>query len=90
MGSDRFERWLKNIYHTEEDEISCSECFERVSGFVELELAGEDPAARMPEVRQHLDQCPACREEYQALRDLRQLEEEGELPSTDDLQDLIP
>lgn len=90
MRSDRFESWLKNIYHTEEEEISCTECFDLVSGFVDLELAGVDPSAKMPKVKQHLDQCPVCREEYQVLRDLRRLEEDGYLPSLDDLQALIP
>jgi hypothetical protein len=90
VKSDRFERWLKNIYATQEEEISCSECFDQVSGFVELELAGEDAVAKMPLLKQHLDQCPACRAEYETLRDLQNLENKGELPSLDDLQGLIP
>ncbi|HET9590405.1 MAG TPA: hypothetical protein VFO91_16580 [Anaerolineales bacterium] len=90
MKSDRFERWLRNIHHTQDEEISCSECFDSVSHFVEVELSGEDPAIKLPRVKQHLDQCPACREEYETLRDLRNLEEEGRLPSKDDLQNLIP
>ncbi len=89
MKSDRFERWLQNIYHTQDEEISCSECFDLVSHFVEVELAGEDAAARMPQLKQHLNQCPACREEYETLRDLQRLENEGELPSADDLQDKL-
>ena len=43
----------------------------------------------MPQLKQHLNQCRACRDEYEALRDLRRLEEKGEMPSLDDLQDLI-
>jgi len=87
---NRFERWLKNIYKTQEQEISCSECFDGVSHFVEVELAGQDAAAKMPQLKHHLDQCAVCREEYETLRDLARLENEGELPSSDDLQDLIP
>ena len=90
MKSDRFERWLQNIYHTQEEEISCSECFDSVSHFVEVELSGEDAVSKMPQVKQHLDQCRACREEYETLRDLARLERDGDLPSVDDLQDLIP
>ena len=90
MKRNRFRRWLQNIHKTEEKEISCSECFDSVSRFVELESSGEDPGLEMPQVKQHLDQCPACREEYETLRDLRRLEDEGDLPSVDDLQDLIP
>ena len=90
MKSDRFERWLKNIYDTQDAEISCSECFDMVSHFVEVELAGEDAASKMPQLKQHLGQCPACHAEYETLRDLQSLENKGELPSFEDLQGLIP
>ncbi len=87
MKRDRFERWLQNVYNTQDEEISCSECFDRLSHFVEVELSGTDAVAKMPKVKQHLDQCPACRAEYETLRDLQRLENEGKLPSADDLQD---
>jgi hypothetical protein len=89
MQRENFENWLKNIYETQEKEISCTECFDLVSQFVELETSGQDAAAKLPDVKQHLNQCPACRAEYETLRDLRRLEEEGGIPSLDDLQDLI-
>jgi hypothetical protein len=90
MDHRRFTHWLKNIYETRENEISCSECFDLVSRYVELEIAGEDAAGKMPELRHHLNQCRACRDEYEALRDLRRLEDDGELPSVDDLKNSIP
>ena len=90
MQKNRFERWLQNIHNTQDEELSCSECFDIVSHFVEVELSGKDAAAKMPQVKQHLDQCPACRAEYEVLRDLQRLENNAELPSIDDLQDLIP
>jgi Zn finger protein HypA/HybF involved in hydrogenase expression len=89
MNRDRFENWLRNIFETQDEEISCTECFDLVSRFVELEVSGQDAAAKMPQVKQHLDQCPACRSEYETLRDLRRQEEQGGMPSRDDLQDLI-
>ena len=89
MQTNRFERWLQNIHATQDDELSCSECFDQVSHFVELELSGMDAAQQMPQLEQHLSQCPACQQEYETLRDLGQLEDKGELPSVDDLQDLI-
>ena len=88
MGLKRFTKWLKNIYETQEEEISCSECFDLISRFVELEITGQDPAAKLPRVKQHLNQCRACRDEYETLRDLRLLEDKGEMPSLDDLQDM--
>lgn len=89
MKRDRFENWLRNIYETKDEEIYCTECFDLVSRFVELEASGENAVAKMPQVKQHLDQCQACREEYETLRELRRLEDEGGTPSLDDLQDLI-
>ena len=90
MDRHRFENWLKNIYETREEEISCTECFDLASRYVDLEISGQDAAARMPALKQHLDQCRACRDEYETLRDLRILEERGEFPSLDDLQNSIP
>lgn len=90
MKGKRFEQWLQNIHKTQDEEISCSDCFDLVSHFVEVELSGGDAVVQMPQLKQHLDQCPACREEYEALRDLTRLENEGGMPSLDDLQDLIP
>jgi len=89
MKSDRLENWLKNIYDTKDAEISCTECFDSVSHFVEVELSGDDAAIKMPQVKQHLGQCRACRDEYEALREIRQLENDGQFPSVDDLQNSI-
>ena len=89
MKRDHFESWLQNIYETQDEELSCSECFDLVSRFVELEISGENVEAQMPQIKQHLDQCQACRDEYETLRDLARFEDEGRAPSIDDLQDLI-
>jgi hypothetical protein len=48
-------------------EVGCDECFERLDEFVELELAGLDADAQIPGLRAHLDGCPACRDEHDAL-----------------------
>ena len=90
MQKHRLEHWLKNIHTTLDHELSCSECFDLVSHFVEVELSGGDAAGSMPLLKQHLDQCPACRGEYETLRELHILENKGELPSLNDLEDLIP
>jgi hypothetical protein len=51
-------------------EVGCDECLELLDEFVELELAGVDADARIPGLRAHLDGCPACRDEHDALREL--------------------
>lgn len=89
MQRRRFESWLKNIFETQDEEISCTECFDLVSRFVELEFSGENAAAQMPHLKQHLDQCKACRDEYEILLALARFENEGGAPSNDDLQNMI-
>lgn len=89
MDRNRFENWLKNIYETQDEEISCTECFDLVSRFVELQISRKDAEAKMPQLKQHLNQCRACRDEYETLRELRLLEEKGEMPALDDLKNLI-
>ena len=51
-------------------ELSCEACFEHLDEYVELELAGEDADGRVPGMREHLEGCPACREDHESLREL--------------------
>jgi hypothetical protein len=48
-------------------EAGCDECFERLDEYVEIELAGGDPARHAPAIAAHLEGCPTCREEWQTL-----------------------
>lgn len=85
MKRSQFERWVRQIYATEVEEISCSDCFDLVSQYVDLELKGDAADRNIPGLKQHLDQCRVCREEYEVLSDLTHLEAEGRAPSVDDL-----
>jgi hypothetical protein len=51
-------------------EIGCDECFDRLDEYVELALAGARADRAVPGMREHLQGCPACREEHDSLRDL--------------------
>ena len=48
-------------------EVSCDECFDLLDQYVELEIEGADADERIPGLRNHLDGCPACREEHDSL-----------------------
>lgn len=50
-----------------EEEISCAELFVRLDEYVEREVSKKDAAMLMPVIREHLDVCPECCEEYEAL-----------------------
>lgn len=86
MERPAWQRLVRDIAHTDDEEISCSECFDLVSDYVDLEIAGTVHERRLPQLEQHLQQCGVCREEYEVLRDLARLEAEGRAPSTDDLR----
>ncbi|WP_441000384.1 hypothetical protein [Fodinibius sp. SL11] len=58
-------------------EIGCDDCFDELHEFAELELAGKSPAEAKPLVKDHLDKCGSCREEYQALLEALQAIENG-------------
>jgi hypothetical protein len=59
----RLERLLGPV----DPEVGCDECFDRLDEFVELERAGVDADAAIPGLRAHLEGCPACRGEHDAL-----------------------
>ena len=56
-------------------EVSCEECFEHLDEYVELELAGDDADARVPGMREHLEGCPACHEDFESLLALLRAEQ---------------
>lgn len=58
---------LRMVEDTDEIELSCDEVFEIIDQYVELEARGDDVSQLLPLVRQHLDRCRACQEEYEAL-----------------------
>ena len=60
-------RTVLNILTTRPDEIACEDCLERLDRFVDMMLEGQHPAEAMPLVQDHLNRCPECRDEFQAL-----------------------
>jgi hypothetical protein len=61
---------LEGILNAQDEEIVCSEFAAKLPRFVDLEIAGENAAKQMPEVRQHIHQCPECGDVYRALREV--------------------
>ena len=81
MQEDRaFRQLLRNVDLTQDEEIDCTTCLERVPVYVDRELAGADVTEEMPELYLHLAQCGDCFEEYEALRDLVELDSSSGLP----------
>jgi hypothetical protein len=55
------------IEKTHEVEIDCSQVYRLLDQYTEMVLRGEDPGQLMPLVKQHLDMCMDCHEEYEVL-----------------------
>ena len=53
-----------------DEEISCEDLYTRLDEYVEREVDQKDAAQIMPIIREHLDVCPECCEEYEALLDV--------------------
>ena len=67
--------WLiRSLENTAEEELSCDEVFALLDQYAESHMRGEDAARLMPMLKQHLDICHECCEEYDAL--LEVLEED--------------
>jgi predicted anti-sigma-YlaC factor YlaD len=80
-----FRRLLQNIADTEDEEIGCTECFDLIAEYVDLEVAGNGGERRLHQLQQHLRECSVCREEYEILRDLVRLEDDAQRPPADEL-----
>lgn len=48
-------------------QVGCDECFAQLDIYVELEAAGSDAGTTYPEMRTHLEGCPACKQEHDDL-----------------------
>lgn len=77
MKTSKFDAWIKRILATQEEEISCTDCFDLLSEYVDVEVTHKPIRENHLKVEQHLLQCQVCREEYEILRSLTQMDTEG-------------
>lgn len=60
-------RLLRFVQATSEEEMPCSECLNEISELAETELHGKTLAAAQALVKDHIEHCGDCKEEYQLL-----------------------
>jgi hypothetical protein len=68
---------VKRLLGPPEPELLCDECFEKLDEYVDLELRGAAADLELAGMRAHLVGCPACREEYESLRELARAEDDA-------------
>lgn len=62
------EKFLKVLEQARAEEMTCNDMYNRLDEFVENEVKEPETAEKItPLVREHLDMCPECCEEYEAL-----------------------
>jgi len=62
--------FLRVLESVREEDAPCDEVYARIDQYVEREVDKKDAAQLMPLIREHLDMCSECCEEYQALLDV--------------------
>lgn len=67
LSEEAIAGFLRVLESVREEEASCAEIYARLDEYVETQVHGEDAARLMPLVREHLDMCEECCEEYEAL-----------------------
>ena len=64
---EKLKTMVRGVARTHEIEYSCDDAYRLLDEFTEAVVQGKDVARLMPLVQQHLDLCPDCREEFEAL-----------------------
>jgi hypothetical protein len=64
---EKLKTMVRGVARTQEIEYSCDDAYRLLDEFTEAVVQGKNVARLMPLVQQHLDLCPDCREEFEAL-----------------------
>ncbi len=62
--------FLRVLEEARVEDMPCDQVYSLLDQYVESEVHGGDAAKLMPLLREHLDMCPECCEEYEALLDM--------------------
>ncbi len=78
LNKEQIQTLVGLIVTTQSDQITCDDCFGQIGEFAEHALEGRELSAGMKIIQQHLQQCPCCKGEYEALVDaLKEVESQG-------------
>ena len=70
LPNEAFLEILRVLESAHDEDMSCGELYEKLDEYVEREMSKKDAAELMPLIREHLDFCPDCCDEYEALLDV--------------------
>ena len=67
LPDEVIQRFLRILDEARNEDMPCSQVYARLDEYVEKEMRGEDASLLMPLLKEHLDLCPDCCEEYEML-----------------------
>jgi hypothetical protein len=70
LSDSLVEQLVKSLQITHEEECACDEFHDLIDQYAETNIRGEDAARLMPLIKDHLEMCHECCEEYEALLDV--------------------
>ena len=70
LSDAAFVKLIKCLEDTHENACSCQEAYELLDEYVELVATDEQAAQLMPLVKNHMDICPDCHQEFEILLDI--------------------
>ena len=85
----QIQTFMVKVAHTREDEASCDDCARLSEQLVEAFMHGDIENEQLLTIVQHLEQCIPCAEEFAILKDFMRMEEEGNLPSLEEMWNKI-
>ena len=62
-----FQKLIQMVEITQEIEFSCDDVYQILDQYTEMVYRGENAEKLMPLVEHHIEICPDCREEFEAL-----------------------
>jgi len=81
LPNDTVLGFLRMLERVEREDITCDELYRKLDEYVEREVDKRDAAYIMPLMREHLEICPECCEEYEALLHIVQAADENRTTS---------
>lgn len=81
LSNDTVLGFLRMLERVDREDITCDELYLKLDEYVEREVDKRDAAYIMPLMREHLEVCPECCEEYEALLHIVQAADENRTTS---------
>lgn len=67
LSNEQIQTLVGLVVTTGPDDMSCDDCLGQIGEFAEHALEGRELPEAMQIVENHLQQCPCCKDEYEAL-----------------------